>query len=566
MYCIVHLVNGEDNIIPIYDNLDSEITARLLPLREGNLFSISNEEIVPQQMNGIKRNSLNASALSIQSVLFYLFPPIYAYLINFLIIKLLAFAGVYLLFSGYMLKDIENQNKIISGLLAFTFAIHPAYTIYGLAVLGLPLLIYCVLNILNGKNIYLNYLFVIVYPFYSSLVLGGFVVVGVMFVCGLWYYFRNEKRLGTNIVSISVMLGLLYIVSELNLFNQFLFDGSFVSHRTAWDPSFDQMAQTPEPLSFAGALHRVNNFFWYGEINAKIYPLVIFSFFIFMLVVRFRKIISDRYIISLFVLLVVIAFIYGFYFANVGPFIWMKEKSQLFKTFRVDRVFFFWAVYWYVFFALLIKSAFASKTRSMVIVTYLFVFLNLIYVFDNNRELKANIVISIKQKEREIISYKKFFAEDLFNKIKADIEEPLSSFRVVSVGLTPAVSLYNGFYSLDAYSNNYPLEHKYNFRRIIAPELEKSEKWKTSIDKWGCELFVFSSEIEYRPEFIPNKSSIEDLQLNTAALYEMGGRYIISSVEIKNFTQLNLRFVKQYTDKNTPLKVSLYEVLPYLAR
>ena len=83
-----------------------------------------------------------------------------------------------------------------------------------------------------------------------------------------------------------------------------------------------------------------------------------------------------------------------------------------------------------------------------------------------------------------------------------------------------------------------------------------------SFDKWGGECFVFSSEIEYRPVFIPDEKELNDFEINTEALYDMGGRYIFSALKINNFEALNLRFLKFYTDPNTPLSIYLYEVLP----
>ena len=176
---------------------------------------------------------------------------------------------------------------------------------------------------------------------------------------------------------------------------------------------------------------------------------------------------------------------------------------------------------------------------------------------------QANVAIFVKGKAKSAITWKKFFAEDLFDQIKSDIDEPLDSFKTVNIGLTPAVSLYNGFYTLDIYSNNYPIEHKRSFRKVIAPELEKSPKWKASFDKWGGECFVFSSEIEYRPRFIPYETELEKLEINTRQLYEMGGRYILSAVEIKNYDELNLQMRKRYTDPSTPLIIYLYVVLPF---
>ena len=559
---VIQLINGEDNVFKIYDNLDSEITTRVIPLRAGNLLSISNDEVIPQLVNGLKRNSLNASATKIETFLFYYFPPAHAYLLNYVFINAIAFLGIFLLFSVYIFRDMKDQNKLIASVLAFTFVMLRFYTIYGMAVLGAPLLLYSVLNILKGRKPGLNLIYVIIYPFNSSLVLGGFVVVGLFFVIGLGYYFSNNRVYARKLIGISVLLGFLFVVAEINLFNQFFFDKTFVSHRTAWDPTFDQMTQGAETLGFWGALDRSRMVLFEGEINDRTYPDLIALFFLFMLVFNFRAVVKNRYIRLIAAILIVVSLIYGFYFSDTQPLVWLKNQFILLKTFRIDRFFFFIPVLWYVLFALLIKSAFDTNKRWMKIVAYVFLFLNMLYVPVKNRELKANIAIFFGSDVPSMVTWKRFFAEDLFDKIKKDIGEPLDSFRVVSIGVTPAVAQYNGFYTLDIYSNNYPLEYKKQFRKIIAPELEKSAKWKASFDKWGGECFIFSSEIEYRPDYIPSEKVIRNLQINTEALYNMGGRYVLSAVEIENYKELNLKFLKKYTDGNTPLAIYLYKVLP----
>ncbi|MEJ2595247.1 MAG: DUF6044 family protein, partial [bacterium] len=359
-----------------------------------------------------------------------------------------------------------------------------------------------------------------------------------------------------------LLIGSLYVIAEINLFNQFLFDREFISHRTDWDPTFDQLHQTAETVTFTDALQRSLDLVTKGEINAMVFPFVILFFLVFMLIFDFRGIMRERYIPALVLAMTGIALLYGFYFADLKPWVFLKNQSMLLKTFRIDRIFFFLPVLYYLLFALLIKRAWATGKRWMKYAAYVFLLVNFLYVPLKNRELKANVAIFVKGKPKSMITWKKFFAEDLFDRVKKDIGMPQDEYRTVSLGITPAVSLYNGFYTLDMYSNNYPLEHKRKFREIIAPELEKSPKWEASFDKWGGECFLVSSEITYRPDFIPYEKAVDSLDINTRALYELGGKFILSSLEIRNYKALNLKFRKKYTDPETPLTLYLYEVMP----
>ena len=70
-----------------------------------------------------------------------------------------------------------------------------------------------------------------------------------------------------------------------------------------------------------------------------------------------------------------------------------------------------------------------------------------------------------------------------------------SDYRIVSVGMNPAVSLFNGFYTVDGYSTDYPLEYKHEFREIIKDELAKDEGVRGYFDDWGNRCYIFSAEL-----------------------------------------------------------------------
>ena len=56
------------------------------------------------------------------------------------------------------------------------------------------------------------------------------------------------------------------------------------------------------------------------------------------------------------------------------------------------------------------------------------------------------------------ISWESWFAEDLMQEIDDAIGRDKSTYRVAHLGISPAPSLMHGFYTVDGYSNNYPLE------------------------------------------------------------------------------------------------------------
>ena len=87
------------------------------------------------------------------------------------------------------------------------------------------------------------------------------------------------------------------------------------------------------------------------------------------------------------------------------------------------------------------------------------------------------------------MSFRDYYAIDVLDQVQEylydNFGERPEDYRVVSLGIDPAAALYHGFYCLDGYSNNYSLEYKHRFRKIIAPELAKSEYLEDNFDHWG---------------------------------------------------------------------------------
>lgn len=158
-------------------------------------------------------------------------------------------------------------------------------------------------------------------------------------------------------------------------------------------------------------------------------------------------------------------------------------------------------------------------------------------------------------------SFKQFYAVNEFKKIDEYIGKSKSSYRVVSIGLHPAVAQYNGFYTLDTYNNFYPLSYKHQFRKIIARELDKNKTIKKYFDQWGGRCYIFTAELGKSYEIKKNsQKKLHHLHLNTVVLKKMGGKYVFSAVPILNAEQDGLHFLKSFTDKDAAWKVYLYHV------
>ena len=79
----------------------------------------------------------------------------------------------------------------------------------------------------------------------------------------------------------------------------------------------------------------------------------------------------------------------------------------------------------------------------------------------------------IKGRVYDEMNYKEFYSVDLFQEIKEDIG--YTGEWSVAYGIHPAVLEYNGIATLDGYLGFYTQQYKEDFRKIIAPALERIE-------------------------------------------------------------------------------------------
>ena len=124
-------------------------------------------------------------------------------------------------------------------------------------------------------------------------------------------------------------------------------------------------------------------------------------------------------------------------------------------------------------------------------------------------------------------------------------------------------ALYHGFYCLDGYSNHYSLDYKHKFRRIISPELERSEYLKNYFDQWGNRCYLFSSECPGYYTIEKNGFSFQDYRLDGAAVREMGGRYLLSAAYIQNATSQGLKLLNEtpFETQDSYYRIFVYEIL-----
>jgi hypothetical protein len=525
---------GENTFVLIHDMLDGPIVFYKVLSESGMIFG-SSSSIIEQYMN-VPRASLG-NELDFILWLFYFFEPFTAYTINQTLIRLIAFIGMYLLLNRYVF---QIKQKNYSSAISLLYALLPFYSSAGLSVAGLPLITYVFLNLRYGKDNKNDWFILFFFPFYSSFVLSMFFYI--VFVSFIWLFDAFNKKVTKKFtIALSFFL-ILYLIINYRLIYIFVFGEGFISHRADFQPS---SSSTMEAILNSG------HHFVFGQYHASsLHTLFIPFIGIIFLINLFSKK-KDNLFILLCILNVVISLWFGFASSEIlKPFM---DIVRSFLPINIKRFHFLTPLIWFILFALSIQYLiFNYDNKISKLITWTLISLTTILMF-----YKSDFINEYKKNN---ITYSQFYSTSLFENVEKFIGTDKKTYKVVSIGMHPAIAIYNGFYTLDGYSTFYDLKYKYKFRKIIAPELEKNEILRKYFDNWGSRVYVLSSDI--KKDFLRKKNQTYpiNINLNTSALYGMGGRYILSTYEIKNYKENNLEHLNVFDDPRSIWKIYLYRV------
>jgi Protein of unknown function (DUF6044) len=471
-----------------------------------------------------------------------LFPSMTAYALSQTITRLVAFGGMYLLLKKHFIKH-EDAHFVRIGV-SLAFALTPFWPSGMLSTLGYPLALWAFLNIRSGDFSWKEWVALFLLPFYSSFVLGFFFfLVSIAF---LWIYdLIRTKRWNWPFLFSLIFMTSLYLLIEYRL----------VYSMVLSDQSNHRMEFISSRHDFWHSMRLSLKNFVIGHTHVMtvhthvILPILFLT--LILLAVK-KKIKHNKLFIFLFLLNVALSIWYAFWFNNL--WIPLKEKISFLNTFNFARFHFLRIIVIYLSFGLAcyILWSLGKFWRQLANIAILSQIVTLLLF---NEELLYGHYFHSP-------SFREFYATEQFNDIKEYIGDPQDSYRVASIGLHPAISQYNGFYTLDTYNNVYPLEYKYKFRKIIAKELEKNKQLRKYYDEWGSRCYIFVNELGKTYEFTKDqKKEVRHLQLNTNQFKEMGGRYIFSSVPILNAKDNNLSLLKEFNHKESAWKIYLYQVI-----
>jgi hypothetical protein len=536
LYLSPLFILGENAHIRVHDNLDSNMAWYKVLASSGKIRG-SIHATIPQVINNQLSRNAFSSEFSLIVWLYAFFQPMIAYALSQLISRFVAFIGMYFLLRKHFLANQEWMMIRVGVALAFSLTLF--WPSGMLSTLGMPLALWAFLNIRNGEKSWHNYLVLTLLPFYSSIVLGFYFFLSAMGIFWLIDVLRGKGWNWRFLLAIAYMT-MIYIFVEYRLLYSFLFDHEPNSR----DDYFHAR------LSFWQSILLTLKNFTLGHHHVMtahtfiILPVLFIGLDFIISKKRWRE---EKVFLFLFWLNLALSVWYAFWFYK--GWLSLTERFHFLDTFNFARYHFLRPLVIYVLFALGLKTLWLQGRKWRRTVKG-FLFAQVLLLSLINEEIIFQNDPSVKE----------FYAEKQFQEIKEYIGLPVEDYRVVNIGIHPAIAQYNGFYTLDTYNNFYPLSYKYEFRKIIEKELAKNKTIRTYFDEWGGRCYIFTEELGKNYMFKKNSEKrLKNLQLNIEQFKKMGGRYIFSAVPIENASENDLVLEKVFESEESAWRIYLYK-------
>lgn len=552
-------VLGEGSVFPIHDQLDETILSYVLNAK----YMGSGTDIFPELLGGINISGMQPSAI-LFVLLYRWFPAFNAFLIQYGIGFLCGFLGMY-----FCVKELTSSS-ILSVAMAGCFCMLPLQPIYGLSIWGIPLLLYAVLCLYQKKRIVLDFVLVLLFGLTTHLVLIGYVVLGIwaLAILVLWWKKREVKWLSGGFVFLTGI----YVLVNKDLFVELLIGkGDYVSHRT-------ELVNQGAPF-----WESVNSLLTEsGQHATSLHQYLILPIVVLLLLegIRYGK--KDKkerqcFWIALvgFAGLIGIALLYGFFRSGLIAE-WKNSVDGFLHYFQMERFYWLYPAGWYLEFAMAFSLWWREKTTGKKLMQMPIVKLSLLvvillptlllikdssYFYMNVNQINNGSGIT------GYISWESYYAEELMQDLEEAIGKDMTTYRVAHLGMNPTPALMHGFYTADGYSNNYSLEYKHRFRKVLEKELEKNEAAKGYFDAWGSRCYLFNGVTgTYYNLKKGSGVTYENLEFDMDALKELGCEYLFSGGEILDPEKMGLDFMGYYETAESYWGVWLYRIMDVLPK
>lgn len=528
------LLLGTNSIIPYHDQLDGEIIAYIYQAK----YMFSDINYIPEFLNGAPKTALTPPA-PFAVLLFYFFTPFIAYIILQFSVQIIAYCGMF-----FLAKNI-TQNHYIALIVAIFYTFLPFLPVYGLAHYGAPLLLLSFWNLYKNQKHILSYIYIVLYAGMSSLALIGFAWITFgLIILGIIIIKKTIKPHKHFIFGLLILL-FVYLSENITLILQILgLNNGFVSHKSEYTlNSVSFITKFWEYLRYDSShVPDCHNFLLPVVVGTIILSLV-FNKQLDKSGVSLRKwlILDLLGIITLYAISAL---------WDISPIVELRRNLDALGAVQLSRFVWTTPVFWYIALALSFTILFSQK---VCLRWFQYIFATLSILFLSFTIFKSSLVKPCAQEllltNYENISWKDYYALDIMEQVEHYIftEENLQihEYKVASLGIDPCAALYHGFYCVDGYSNNYPLEYKLAFRSVIASELAKSDWLRSYYDDWGNRCYLHAVESQGYFNIEKGTFYYTNLEIDTYALHELGCDYILSAAYIVQPEEMNLTLLNE---------------------
>lgn len=549
------LVLGEGSVFVWHDQLDGFMMNYVLTARHLG----EGLQVLPEMMGGINASGLQPAAVLFVP-LFKILPEFWAFVLQYAITFAVAFYGMY-----FCVRELTGSS-ILSLVGAGCFCMLPEYPVYGLSVVGIPLVIYAFLRIWKGKNPWPSLLFLALFGLTSHLALSGYVVLGFWAV-GIAVSLLLKRKSGWLTAAFFILLAV-YAAENYSLFVElFLGQNSYVSHR-------EEMVSYAQP--FWKAVWEV--FFFSSQHAPSLHHYLILPIAVTLILggiflKQMEKEMRHTYFVALGGLLILfgIALVYGI--CKWQPVVDVKNDLHGFlHYFQLERFYWIYPAGWYLETALCFSIwrgvQGRGKISSVLCAPVLKLLFFAVILYPTLQLIKINSIFYMNVNQYNngsaitgYISWESYYSEDLMQQLEDAIGRDMADYRIAHLGICPAPALMHGFYTVDGYSSNYSLEYKHRFRQVIAKELEKNEAARLYFDEWGNRCYLFNGVSGSAWMVGKNYKIIyNDLDFDMAALRDLDCEYFFSSGVIENAEELGLTCMGYYETESSYWGVWLYQL------
>ncbi len=572
---------GERSYIGVHDNMDLFLAQFQMLKNTGSFFKHGVD--VPF-LGGVSRDNL-PSELSLYSVLFMLFPTYTAYILGILG-KILFGMFSFRLLAGELFPEKMETYRPFVYMTGFAYGICWFFPAFGFAFASIPLAVWLLLKIYRGqgKRWYVALFFypLVSYFSYHGIFILGYLLLAILGLSARMVYLgrhagwegqsaqavahRTDTRGGWTAVfrllAALIVLAAGFVFCEYRLFGQMLFSDEVTIRSSIVNASLS----ASEILREIWQVFREGIFHADGVHGKVVLPVCALYFVgnngVHLYKREGKAILKDPF--NLLVLFLLFnSVVYGLY--DFEPLRLLVERLiPPLEGWQFNRTIFFNPFLWYGALFLVLKRLYDAGVWQMwlanaiVCAAVLVVILTPTRYNDLYHTCYNRAYEHFHGQEVDELTYEQFYAEDLFEEIKSDIG--YQGEWAAAYGFHPAVLQYNGIATLDGYLGFYSQQYKEDFRKIIAPALERVEATRIYYDDWGARAYLYSgTDLSIVSATKTVYATDDHIYIDGEAFRELGGTYIFSRIELSNEKEAGLSLRGEYTASDGSMKIYVYK-------